>query len=549
MVYIYLFMKNGKFLFDKYVYKLIVSLIMALGDTLLGGIQSQFNKTMNTTKNLVKNDSKALYTTYEGQDWNSDAIHTDAQKRFSTKSPIPNYPKVGNLTYVYYSINPDVASMIQKKHNKIRGWTNVLENYYKNLPTPTNVTFSSNLSVGQPTNSQQSASGVKKENAVTSALRNVVGSGLNTVQNVGNEIIDGARGVLNDINKGFNSLFIDPFKSTFKKMTADLKNTWGIGDIMDTASAAANAVDYIETPEDLRTLSKELSKFTKSVDRPKIKLNTITLNQYNRKRVVYKNAEFPSIKVSFYDVKNSPIQRFFFSYLKIINDSFLLKSKSSFTMNTMYDNDYAKYFEEWGFNTDSDFALIDRITVIEWLSDKMTAYNYNKPKITNIEMSSSTLGDWNPQEVSVTFEYEGLTTDVYDIPELSKLQKNKDIAGYQKYFIGKDIVKDTAELVQMNFKGSSSYFTDLATSFIQGVLNRSNGESKWDTIKRQGIETARKLGYAEEIDYYNTLVNDLQNYKNGGAKVIYNTLYSPASAVGIVVNSDTNQMGQLPINS
>ena len=332
-------------------------------------------------------------------------------------------------------------------------------------------------------------------------------------------------------------------------MTADIAASWGINNNVDILGAAQDAIDYIETPEELRTLSKELSKFTKSVDRPKIKLNTITLNQYNRKRIVYKNAEFPSVKVTFYDVKNSPVQRFFFSYLKIINDTFLMKSKNSYIMDNMYDNNYAKYFEEWGFNTDSSFALIDRITVIEWLGDKMTAYNYNNPKITNIEMSSSSLGDWNPQEVSVTFEYEGITTDLYDIPELADIEKNTEMSGYQKYFIGKDIVKDTANLVQMNFKGSSSYFTDLATSFIQGVLNRGNGESKWDTIKRQGIETARKLGYAEEIDYYNTLVNDLHNYKNGGAKVIYNTLYSPASAVGVVVNSDTNQMGQIPINT
>lgn len=522
---------------------------MALGNTLLGGIQSQFNKAMDTTANIVKNDSKALYTTIEGQDWNSDAMHTDAQKRFSTKSPIPNYPKVGNLTYVYYSINPDIASMIQKKHNKIRGWSNVLKSYYQNLPATTAVNFASNLAVGQPTNAQQSASGVQKENLVSSAIRTVVGSAVDAVKETGNEIINGAKGVLNSISDGFNALFVNPFKTSDKKMTADIAASWGINNNVDILGAAQDAIDYIETPEELRTLSKELSKFTKSVDRPKIKLNTITLNQYNRKRIVYKNAEFPSVKITFYDVKNSPVQRFFFSYLKIINDTFLMKSKNSYIMDNMYDNNYVKYFEEWGFNTDSSFALIDRITVIEWLGDKMTAYNYNNPKITNIEMSSSSLGDWNPQEVSVTFEYEGITTDLYDIPELADIEKNTEMSGYQKYFIGKDIVKDTANLVQMNFKGSSSYFTDLATSFIQGVLNRGNGESKWDTIKRQGIETARKLGYAEEIDYYNTLVNDLHNYKNGGAKVIYNTLYSPASAVGVVVNSDTNQMGQIPINT
>lgn len=519
---------------------------MALGDTLLNGIQNQFNKTINTTKNLIDNDAKALYTTIEGQAWNSDAKHTDAQKRFSTKSPIPNYPKVGNLTYVYFSINKDVASMIQKKHNKIRGWNTVLQNYYQHLPNVKDITFSTNIDAGQPTNNQQSASGTKqKENMVNSAIKTVVGGAVDWVSNAGNDFINGAKGILNQIGNKTTELIANPFKKFKKDLTADLSNIWGNG--TEEKNAMATVLDYIETPDELRKLSIELSKFTKSVDRPKIKFNTITLNQYNRKRVVYKNTEFPSIKVSFYDVKNSPVQRFFFSYLKCINDTFLLKSKKSYIMDTLIDN-YDDYFEEWGFNTDSNFMLIDRITVIEWLGDKMTAYNYNNPKISNIEMSSSNLGDWNPQEVSVTFEYEGLTTDIYDIPELADIEHNTEMAGYQKYFIGKDIVKDTAELVQMNFKGSSSYFTDLATAFIQGVLNNNNG-SRSEVIKQQLIDTARKLGYAEEIDYYNQLVNDLENYKDGGAKVIYNTLYSPASAVGIVVNESSNQMGQFPINS
>lgn len=521
-----------------------------LGNTLLDGIQREFNKAIDTTQNLIQNDSKALYTTVEGQPWNSDALHTDAQKRFLTKSPIPNYPKVGNLTYVYFSINPKVAQMIQKKHNKIKGWSNLLKNYYEHRPTMESISFQTDLNVGQPTNVQQSASGSnKKESAVDSAIKNVVGTATAMVKDAGNAIIDGAKAVLNAPQKIVNDSIVTPIKNYFKTEVKSLKTSvksfFGLNE--ETKQSLAEALDYVETPDELRKLSIELSKFVKSVDRPKIKLNTYTLNQYNRKRITYKNVEFPAIKVSFHDVKNSPVQRFFFSYLKCINDTFLLKNKNSYTADNLLE-DYDTYYEEWGFNTDSNFMLIDRITVIEWLADKMTAYNYNNPKISNIDMSSSTLGDWNPQEVSVTFEYEGLTTDMFDIPELNDISGNQNLSGYQKYFIGKDIVKEVATLVNMNYKGSTSNLTDMATAFIQGVLNNKNS-SDWQTIKQQAIETARKLGYAEEIDYYNQFESDLKNYKDGGAKVIYNTLYSPASAVGILVNEESNQFASYPINT
>lgn len=523
---------------------------MALGDTLLDGLQNQLNKAVNTAKNLVANDSKALYTTVEGTSWNSDAVHTDAQKRFLTKSPIPNYPKVGNLTYVYFSINPNVAAMIQKKHNKIKGWSNLLANYYASGSASTNKEFATALANYQPTNSQQSSSGIKNNSVFNNALQSVLGNTINAVNKVGTGIIDGAKGFINEAQKK-TTKFVDDNIITPIKDYFDIKADFSASniDFSDASNAAivSEALDYVETPEELRKLSLELSKFVKSIDRPKIKLNTYTLNQYNRKRISYKNIEFPSIKVSFYDVKNSPVQRFFFSYLKCINDTFLLKSKNSYTADTLT-TDSSQFFEDWGFNTDSDFMLIDRITVIEWLADKVTAYNFNNPKIENIDMSGSTLGDWNPQEVSITFAHEGITTDLFDIPELSAIENNKSMAGYQKYAIAKDIVKDVATLVQMNYKGSESYLTDNATAFIQGVLNNNN-RSKWETIKEQAVETARKLGFAEEIDYYNTFVNDLKNYKEGGAKVIYNTLYSPAGAVGLLVNSDKNQMGTIPINS
>jgi len=484
---------------------------MALAKDALQAIQDEVVKTADSLTNLFSGNSYDDYQTIDGQPWNSDAMLTDAQKRFQTKAPNPNYPKVGNLTYTYFSINPDAGKIIQKKRNKIQGWSTLLQNYYEAQGALVNT---------NSTNTQTS-------------------------------VIDSAKNIVSDAISATFSPIIKTLSTTASSIKNGIYNFLGIensanNEVLSNESIQ-QALDYVESFDDITALSNELSKYCKFVTRPKIKFETIKLNQYNRKRIVYKSADYGSIKVSFHDVKNSPIQRFFFTYLKLINDSFLMKSKSSFTKDDLISRQDV-IAEDWGFNTDSSFMLIDRITVIEWLGDKMTAYNYNNPKITNIEMSDSTLGDWNPQEVSVTFEYEGLTTDLFDIPELNNIANDKNLKGYQKYFIGKDIVKDCAQLVQMQYKGQYSYYTDLATSFISGVLNRGTSDKK-QVIKDQLIDTIRKLGFAEQVNFVENVENDIKNYTSGDSRVIYNTLNSPSSATGLLLNKAINQFGSFPINS
>lgn len=498
---------------------------MALGNTLLGGIQNQVDKTLTGIGNLATGNTTELYGTVEGQPFNSDAKLTDGQKRFLTKSPIPNYPKVGNLTYTYFSINPNAASMIQKKHNKIKEWSKLIETYHTDTSTQN---FNSNLS------------------ADTGVQTGVIGGAFKTITSSINSAIQTGIDTINTVEKTIKKGVIQPVSDFVSSVSESVGKTL-FGEDAGTAETVAKVLDYIETPTELKTLSLELSKFVKSTTRPKIKLNTIKLNQYNRKRLVYKDVEYPTIKVTFYDVKESPVQRFFFSYLKCINDTFLMKSKDSYTRDTLLAN-YTRFYEDWGFNTDSDFMLIDRITILEWLNDKVTVYNYNNPKIVSIDMSDSNLGDWNPQEISVSFEYEGITTDLYDIPELEGITKDKNLSGYQKYMLGKQIVEDVASLVQMNYTGTSDFFLDLSTAFIKGLINADGGE-RFDVLKSQALDTIRKLGFAEQENYYQTLKNDIQNYLSGDSKVIFNTLDNPAGAVGSLINQATNQFGDFPINS
>ena len=47
----------------------------------------------------------------------------------------------------------------------------------------------------------------------------------------------------------------------------------------------------------------ELSKLVKEYNKPKVSLETTTLNEYNRKRIIYHDVKYNSVKIQFYDVR------------------------------------------------------------------------------------------------------------------------------------------------------------------------------------------------------------------------------------------------------
>ena len=90
--------------------------------------------------------------------------------------------------------------------------------------------------------------------------------------------------------------------------------------------------DYMPEGYILRQLSFELSKFVKSIDKPTINFTVNEHNEYNRKRLVYDKMDFGDLKISFWDVKENPVERFLMAYLKIISNKTLVDISFTFSL-------------------------------------------------------------------------------------------------------------------------------------------------------------------------------------------------------------------------
>jgi hypothetical protein len=60
-----------------------------------------------------------------------------------------------------------------------------------------------------------------------------------------------------------------------------------------------------------KEISLELSKYVQSVQKPTITFDVETLNQYNRKKVINKGVKYGDLTITFFDVKDSTIQKHF----------------------------------------------------------------------------------------------------------------------------------------------------------------------------------------------------------------------------------------------
>ena len=293
--------------------------------------------------------------------------------------------------------------------------------------------------------------------------------------------------------------------------------------------------DYMPEGYILRQLSFELSKFVKSIDKPTINFTVNEHNEYNRKRLVYDKMDFGDLKISFWDVKENPVERFLMAYLKIISNDFLCKSYQDFRRQIVT-NEFDRKPLDWGFDLDSNFRLIEKISVVEYYMDKMMVYTYENPVITSITFGTNKMGSWNPNEINVTFKYEGFTNDLLDItPYNIEWEEDKT---YMKSMVNANITAQMANFMNVRYKSGLSMGVDTAVSFIKGVLDAPK-EERWKTIKEQSIDTLRKLGFSDEVNLVNRLTDNYDNYKSAPnkGKYLLKMTDDPSSFLGEVINN------------
>lgn len=154
----------------------------------------------------------------------------------------------------------------------------------------------------------------------------------------------------------------------------------------------------------------ELSKFVMNVTKPNVQYTTKEMNQYNRKKFIIENVKYGQLKITFIDVKDNPIQQTFFKYLRYNNNDFKENGNKESNYRSYKENDKTNFDDvDWGLNINSSKHMFNYITIYEMFLDRLMVYRVENPTLQNINFGENKIGDFGYNEITVTFDVEGIT--------------------------------------------------------------------------------------------------------------------------------------------
>ena len=153
--------------------------------------------------------------------------------------------------------------------------------------------------------------------------------------------------------------------------------------------------------------SSGVSFKVKTVDKPKVELTAIELNQYNRKRWAYTKVEYQPVNLRMFDtVDNLPLKlwRDYFTYY--FGDS--RANKSAIMNNSPVDSTFVDG-TGWGLRPiTEDLCMFSRLELYSFFGKKYTQTTYLNPKITTIDWQQYDSSSSDPDDMSMTIRYEAI---------------------------------------------------------------------------------------------------------------------------------------------
>ena len=165
--------------------------------------------------------------------------------------------------------------------------------------------------------------------------------------------------------------------------------------------------------------SKQLSASTgfnfqaKSVDRPSVQMVTETVNQYNRKRIIYTGRTHNPINISFHDDIAGKLQRFWKSYFAHYFQDGTIADSSTLHWDIMANKINEANTGGFGLRTipgTNEKYYFDTIVIYQFYGGYYTTITLFNPVISNFSYASQLSYEASSPvaEINVTFEYENV---------------------------------------------------------------------------------------------------------------------------------------------
>jgi len=259
--------------------------------------------------------------------------------------------------------------------------------------------------------------------------------------------------------------------------------------------------------------SQEVALLCKAVDLPKFSFDTVTKNQYNRKKLLYKNVTYDSINITMHDdnagIVNSMWGVYFSTYVKdrTLPDA-AYKNLHYRPSGTATDN------FRYGLDNDKSVDFFKSISIYTMSRSRFNGYTLINPRIQNWSHGNVDYADGGTVESSMTVQYEAVS---YSAGKVS-MNSPKGFA---------TLHYDTAPSpLSIQGGGTSTLFGDGGVlAGIESVFGDVAGGSSFDSP--QGfLSTAIKA-----VNTYNN-VKSLSS--DGIARELGQVISSPAAVSGIV---------------
>lgn len=161
--------------------------------------------------------------------------------------------------------------------------------------------------------------------------------------------------------------------------------------------------------------NRSISFKVRQIDKPKINLATVELNQYNKKSIAYSKVEYAEASMRLYDSVDDSVLAMWVDYFTYYFGDSRLKVNRAYTQSPV-DPQFVDA-SGWGLRPlTNNTRFFDKITVYGFYANTYTAFSYINPKITSIDWQNRDYSGNDPEEVGVQFKYEAVEYQEFGKP-------------------------------------------------------------------------------------------------------------------------------------
>ena len=154
----------------------------------------------------------------------------------------------------------------------------------------------------------------------------------------------------------------------------------------------------------------EINMLVNKCELPKFQIDTETLNQYNRKKIVQNKVDYSPINITFHDDRLGVSRQLWENYFAYYYaDSTVAKRAGAYNRTAMAGSSFIK--NPYGFDNNSSIPFFEKITIYQMANKQYASYTLVNPVITAWNHDSLDYGSSVPAEQSMTVAYEAVAYD------------------------------------------------------------------------------------------------------------------------------------------